>query len=307
MTSNTIIYSIARRNFRFLRTLFSYLSTVNIWLVQIFFIFSSKWCLQSRFLNRLGMQVLRIRLADKIWRARREKFNNKFKTKNIPKLSHALEELDKKGLVKVESALPDDMYRIAKRVAEDMKSGDIDFKSFVKAGAEYREVVVKDVAPELNCFLNNHFWLNDCVKSYLAKNKLGFLWRIKLVRDYDDTFDKNTLFHADTYFSTLKSFIYLDHVPKEQDVYNYLIGSHVMTQEILSLHRKYSIKLNSAPWPSDAEIGSLKYEQFLEDISPNTMVLSDTRGIHRRHPKTNPSDKWRATLFCSFRSSPFSG
>lgn len=275
-----------------------------------FLFFSSKWCLQSSLLNKLGAQTFRIKLADKALLKRRKIQIVKQEQAGVHvqrKILKASDELDQNGLIKVKSALPQEFFSQAKNLAELMKTNKINCNSFVKSGAEYRELAVRDVAPELNKFLEDNFWINNCVKSYLAKQKLPFLWRIKLVRDYDETFDKNTLFHADTYFSTLKAFIYLDRVTKEEDVYNYLLGSHVMTPEILSLHKIYATQYNDSPWPKDNELSELNFKRFLEDIEPNTLILSDTRGLHRRNPKHHRSKKWRATLFCSFRSTPFRG
>ena len=78
-----------------------------------------------------------------------------------------------------------------------------------------------------------------------------------------------------------------------------------MTNKIKKLHYRYSYMHNKQPWPTQEEVNSLNFNEFHQDIKKNTLVLSDTRGLHRRHPKAVADDKWRATLFCSFRSTPF--
>lgn len=293
-----------RRNLRFIRHFLSAFDQTRIWFIQIFYFFSAKFCLQSAFLNKIGTQSLRIRLADKIWYSRRKKLAD-LGIRYPEIVNKTLRKLDEDGVAKINSVLPDKQYKIAKDIAEAVRNDKIDYSHFIKTGAEYRQVVVKEVSPELNNYLTSDFWINDCVKSYLAKKKLGFLWRIKLIRDYDDTFDQNTLFHSDTYFPTLKAFIYLDNVNKDEDVYEYLFGSHLMTEDIFALHKKHAVMFNKSPWPDDDEIEILPHKKFLKNIKTNTLVLSDTRGLHRRHPKTQRTDKWRATLFCSFRTSPY--
>ena len=154
---------------------------------------------------------------------------------------------------------------------------------------------------EIEDHVITHF---NVVKTYLAKKRLKQEWRIKLVRDFDGTFDNNTLWHSDIFFSTLKVFIYLNSVPKEQDVFQYVETSHVMSASILDLHYRYSRNQCRQPWPSLDEVSKLGMNIFYDDIPKNTLILSDTRGIHRRHPKQFDNSDWRATLFCSFRSSP---
>ena len=145
------------------------------------------------------------------------------------------------------------------------------------------------------------------LKSYLAKRNLKQEWRIKLIRDFSGTFDNNTLWHSDTFFSTLKAFIYLNSVSKTQDVFQYMETTHIMSSEILDLHHQYASKECRQPWPSHDELSALNTTMFHDNISSNTLILADTRGIHRRHPKSINNNNWRATLFCSFRSTPFTG
>ena len=293
-----------KKKLRFIRTFEAWLSNAPLAIIQVFYLFTSKYILKSYFLNNLGIQKFRIKAADSsIHRRRKAGLSNlTFKNSDVDKF---LKKLDKDGIVEVQNVLPPQIFNKLTKISSDIRDDKIEYKHFVKAGAEYREVVVKNLDPALYSYLSKEFWLKDAAKSYLAKNNIKQEWRIKLIRDYDGTFDNNTLWHADTFFNTLKAFIYLNDVDEKKDVYNYMVGSHCMTPEILDLHHKYACSSNRQPWPSQQEIDDLNLQKFHKSIKANTLVLSDTRGLHRRRPKDQTDDNWRATLFCSFRSTPF--
>jgi len=273
-------------------------------LTQLLYTFSSQYVLNSRFLNSLGLHRFRIRLSDRLLSIRRQHPRYILKPTEEPLPSY-LDLLSCNGILRINNALPPRYFKRATDIAELVRSGQIQHKSFVKAGAEYREVVISEVDPSLYHYLSSQFWVSTVVKSYLAKRRVRQEWRIKLIRDYSGTFDNNTLWHADTFFSTLKAFIYLESVSKEQDVFQYLETSHLMSPDVLSLHQLYASEECRQPWPSDVELSSLDRPIFHEDISSNTLILADTRGLHRRHPKLTNNSNWRATLFCSFRCNPF--
>ena len=273
-------------------------------LLQILYVFSAQFVLNSKFLNYLGIQKFRIRLSDFSLSRRRNSLKFNFLLGSNLALSKYYSNLHTDGILRVNNALPSVYINRASSIVSNILSNQIPHKSFVKAGAEYREVVVSEADPLLYNFLVHELWVGNVVKTYLAKKRLKQEWRIKLVRDFDGTFDNNTLWHSDIFFSTLKVFIYLNSVPKEQDVFQYVETSHVMSASILDLHYRYSRNQCRQPWPSLDEVSKLGMNIFYDDIPKNTLILSDTRGIHRRHPKQFDNSDWRATLFCSFRSSP---
>lgn len=294
-----------KKKLRFLRTLEEYISNIPLGIIQIFYTFSAKFILRSKLLNTLGIQLFRIKMADMSIESRRK---SKISTTQKPEgglKDNRVSELLQKGILEIENVLPAEKFTEVKILVQKILTDGVKHKSFVKAGAEYKEVVVKDELPELYQYLNKEFWIADVAKSYLGKNRLKMEWRIKLIRDYDGTFDNNTLWHSDIYFNTLKAFIYLNDVDKSKDVYNYIEESHLMTPSVKKLHYEYSRKLNKQPWPSDREVDELNFKLFHKSIKENTLVISDTRGLHRRHLKSERDDNWRATLFCSFRTSPY--
>ena len=274
-------------------------------LFQIFLIFSSESYLRSKTLNRYNIQKVRISLAEYalLYRRRSLRYYCIGLSDNVIIDMH--DSLSTSGLVKSENVLPAEIFDRAKSIEAGILNNEVPFKEFVKAGAEYREIVVSDYDSELSSYLCNDFWAGKIARTYLAKSRLTQQWRIKLVRDYNNDFDRNTQWHCDTFFSTLKAFIYLNDVQKEQDVFEYLKCSHLMDESMYRLHCKYARDECRQPWPTDAEISSLKFDKFSEDILANTLILADTRGLHRRHPKSFSNSGWRATLFCSYRCSPF--
>ncbi len=293
-----------KKRLRFLRDVENFISNIPVGIIQIFYIFSSKYILRSKFLNSLGFQIFRIRLADYLLERRQKNLISRTHHENKIKAEY-LKKLKEEGVLEVKNVLPTEIFDKLHNIIESIKKDKTEYKHFVKAGAEYREVVVKTVDPELFDYLTRNFWVKELAKSYLGKKKVKMEWRIKLIRDYDGTFDNNTLWHADTFFNTLKAFIYLNDVDSSKDVYNYVLGSHVMTPAILDLHYRYSKNNLKQPWPDKTEIERLNLPKFHKSIQSNTLVLSDTRGLHRRRPKDQADRLWRSTLFCSFRSSPF--
>ena len=173
--------------------------------------------------------------------------------------------LTSSGIVRVNNVLPSSSLERAGRIVSGILEDQICYKSFVKAGAEYREVVVSDIDPILHNYLISEFWVGTLVKSYLAKRNLKQEWRIKLIRDFSGTFD-NTLWHSDTFFSTLKAFIYLNSVSKTQDVFQYMETTHIMSSEILDLHHQYASKECRQPWPSHDELSALNTTMFHDVI-----------------------------------------
>jgi hypothetical protein len=294
-----------KQKMRPLKKIYTLFSNTPLGGIQFFYILSSKYVLKSRFLNVLGCQVFRIKVADFLLE-RRQRLTCLAKPQNHVTDGYC-KMLDVNGLIEVPNVLPKAVFERVVCLSKRVRDGDLQHKHFIKAGAEYREIVIKDCDPDLYAYLTNSFWLTDAVKSYLAKKSIKQEWRIKLIRDHDGSFDQNTLWHADTFFNTLKAFIYIDDVPEDKDVFNYILRSHRMSQKILKLHYKYSRAFNKQPWPSQEEIDDLGLELFHKSIQSNTLLLADTRGLHRRRPKKKANDDWRATLFCSFRSTPFKG
>ena len=122
----TIDFKTFKRRFRFIRSIFKFVGNLNVWFVQILYFFSSKWCLQSSLLNKLGSQTFRIKLADKALLKRRSIQSSKQQKAGVPvqsKITNALSELDEKGLIKVKSVLPEEFFSAA-NLAEQMKSND---------------------------------------------------------------------------------------------------------------------------------------------------------------------------------------
>ena len=252
------LFLIFKKRLRFLRSLERFISNIPLGVIQVFYIFSSKYILKSKFLNLIGCQTFRIKLADRLLKRRRRLLNHRNLLGQKIDLNF-LSTLEADGILEVERALPMEMFVRLNNTVDQIKNDQIDYKHFVKAGAEYREVVVKESDPELYDYLTTAFWVKDLAKTYLGKTNLKLEWRIKLIRDYDGSFDNNTLWHADTFFNTLKAFIYLNDVDSSKDVYNYFVGSHIMTPDVLKLHYRYSSNALKQPWPNKCEIDAFNF------------------------------------------------
>jgi len=118
-------------------------------------------------------------------------------------------------------------------------------------------------------------------------------------------------FHRDTFFSSMKFWYFIDPVTADNGPFIYVPGSHKLTQERLEWEQQQAMKaVNGSPQIggsfriSQAEMTAMGLSEPLTlTAKPNTLVIADTLGFHRRGD-AKPGTR-RLSIYSSNRPSPF--
>lgn len=123
---------------------------------------------------------------------------------------------------------------------------------------------------------------------------------------------QNTL-HMDTFHSTAKAWLYLQDVGPDDGPLLYVPGSHRMTPERLEWERDLSTRAAHDPDPEvaagsfridRATVARLGYRAPVAMTVPaNTLVVADTHGFHARCASDRPTH--RSELYATLRRNPF--
>lgn len=120
-------------------------------------------------------------------------------------------------------------------------------------------------------------------------------------------------FHSDTFHPTMKAWLFLDDVDDAIGPFNYVPGSHRATAERLQWDYENSIAGKDLE-NSYAQRGSLRIspmelrarafaEPMIMRVPANTLVMADTHGFHRRGDAAPGSS--RLAIYAYSRSNPF--
>ena len=125
--------------------------------------------------------------------------------------------------------------------------------------------------------------------------------------------DIQSFYHSDTFHPTLKSWFYLQDVDEDEAPLTYVPGSHRITRRRLAMERRMSLSARDAGDRltaegsfrfSESQIGRLGYGPPRKlPVAANTLVVTDTSGIHRRSPTTRQTA--RLSIWAYSRSNPF--
>ncbi len=125
--------------------------------------------------------------------------------------------------------------------------------------------------------------------------------------------DPQTHFHADTFHATAKAWLFLRDVAEEDGPFVYVPGSHRVSSARLAWERSQS---EIAAAAQDRHHAAGSFRATADDIAAmgygppvsfavpaNTLVVADTHGFHARGPSLRPSV--RVALYGSLRRNPF--
>lgn len=125
--------------------------------------------------------------------------------------------------------------------------------------------------------------------------------------------DPQTEWHADTFHSTAKAWLFLHPVGAQDGPFAYWPGSHAATPGRLAWEQQASVGAASHPNRLHAR-GSLRASEeelaamcpgapALATVTGNTLIVADTGGFHRRMP--SPASSVRVEIYFSLRRNPF--
>jgi len=282
-----------------------------IWIVQLFTArksFKANPILGSRLLNGLGLHLLRIVFSRIMIALRQSLVGNKvpaslrrnFRSEGICILPN-LVSADQLANIKLE-------MQAYKGDARQRQEGSTIIQRILL------DVETLNQMPELNGILNKPEFLNPL--AYASANQTRspvFLERLRHNKGVKQTDPQKTL-HSDTFHSTMKAWLFLADVGKQDGPFSYVRGSNRLSWARLKWEYKRSLiaaKLNDG----HSEDGSFRVtandlkemhlpEPELITVSAGTLVIANTNGFHRRSEAL--ADATRLCLWTSFRPNPFS-
>ena len=263
--------------------------------------------LGSAALNRRGLHLARVRIAERMAAARRARL-----APHVDAASRAAYERD--GFLLVEGALPpEDFAALRRDLAErPLRSWERREGSTVTRRGSLDMPDIEGRAP-LERLMANPL-MADLLR-YVAGcggEPLIHLQTVLAGGDAAGADPQNSL-HMDTFHPTAKAWLYLQDVGPEDGPLLYVPGSHRATPERLAWERELSIGAAHAADPEIAAgsfrvdeemLGALGYPAPRAMTVPaNTLVVANTHGFHARKASTRPTS--RSEIYGSLRRNPF--
>lgn len=258
-------------------------------------------------LNRRGLHVARVRLAEEMAARRRERLGLR-----IDEGLRALYEAQ--GYLVIENFLPVEQFLALRRDVEEspLRSWERREGSTVTRRGSLDLPDIEGRAPLEQLMASAR--IADLLR-YVAGcggEPLIHLQTILAEGDAARPDPQNSL-HMDTFHSTAKAWLYLQDVAEEDGPLRYVPGSHRMTPARLEWERELSIGAARNPDPeiaagsfriSDAMLERLGYPAAKALAVPaNTLVVANTHGFHARKASTRPTS--RSEIYGSLRRNPF--
>ena len=223
---------------------------------------------QARVLRQEGILVIRDFLTEDRFLALREECSRLLDSEDAPRVVH-----DHGGAT-----------------LEQIKLLDLDMRE------AYPEIFAWFMHPTLQALVSAAEKRNvDFFKAHIALERLT-------KQTTDD--DREADLHVDTFFNTHKGWLYLDDVQLENSPFVYVPGSHQL--RLSRLRRTYLESLGSNQRSRRVLVDELAEHGGSEEVyscHPNTLVIANTCGYHRRH--SGDPGKQRTALHFSFRFNPF--
>ncbi len=261
----------------------------------------------SPFLNRRGLHLKRIRLAETMadWRRRR--------LVRLLTAEHreAYEEL---GFVVVENVLPDEVFRA---LSEEVETSEFDAREMKQGDTVTRFISLPPAVlrrtPHLAAFVNGPLFQG--LMRYVGSANIDPLVTLHtvLTTPGQGRPDPQRTFHSDTFHSTAKSWFFLRDVATEDGPFSYVPGSHRLTAGRLDWEYEQSLSAAASPIhphsrgsfrATEDELSAMGYPPFVAfPVPANSLVVADTHGFHARRPSSRPST--RLAVYGSLRISPF--
>lgn len=272
--------------------------------------FSSRSVLGSTTLNAAGLHVLRKKVAHWVCARRRQRMR--------PLLApdHA-GQWDATGLIQIENFLEPARWAA---VCDELLSAALPMTEMEQPPALTRRanldvVTCRERYPALLSLVDDSRLIS--LLQYAAGYRGRPVVSVQCVHsDWRDTrgrHDPQTDWHADTFHSTAKAWLFLHPVGERDGPLGYRPGSHILTERRLRWEQSASIgaarhsnrlHARGSFRASEEELEAMGYGDPLVAIVPgNTLVIADTSGFHRRTP--SPAPTVRVEVYFSLRRNPF--
>lgn len=261
----------------------------------------------SQRLNRRGLHVARVRLADAICRWRRRRLAPKVR-------ADWREAFDRDGFVAIPDIVPPEEFAALRAAvlgyeapAREMRQGDAITRRMAIDPDMLRAI------PALRRLLERE----DIVAlfHYVASYRITPLHYIQTIvsKAGGNEPDPQEVLHADSFHSSLKSWLFLNPVAVEDGPFTYVPGSHRFTPERMAWERARSLadpraidrlSARGSPRIGTPELEAMKLSSAQSlAVAANTLVVADTVGFHARGPSLLSGE--RVELWSYARRNPF--
>jgi hypothetical protein len=259
-------------------------------------------------LNAAGLHVWRKSLAARLCERRRAAIG-----KNLP--AHWLAQYQRQGMVRIDNFLePQALAQLRTELATHA----LPMVEMAQAPALTRRANLDARScahmPATLALIQDPRFIG--LLQYVAGYRGQPIIALQVVRsdaDAPGAHDPQTDWHADTFHSTAKAWLFLHEVRADEGPLGYRPGSHAMSPQRLQWEAEQSIAAAThanglharGSWRADeATLTRLGYAQRFEAaVSANTLVMADTSGYHRRTPSLKPTV--RLEVYMSLRRNPF--
>lgn len=261
----------------------------------------------SRRLNRWGLHRGRVRLAAALsaWRRRRL-------ARGVP--AHWREAFDRDGYVAIRDVVPPEQFPALRAAllayrgeAREMRQGDAITRRLAIDPAMLQAI------PQLRSLLQR----KDIVAlfHYVAGFRvapLHYLQTIVTHEGHDET-DPQEALHADSFHSSLKSWLFLNPVAEDEAPFRYVPGSHRFEGGRLDWEYRRSqidpARMDRLTGRGSPRVSPEELEQMglpparALSVPGNTLVVADTGGFHARGASVRPVE--RVEIWSYSRRNPF--
>jgi hypothetical protein len=261
----------------------------------------------SKRLNRMGLHVVRMRLAHQLAWYRRKRIG-----RQLPEEYRA--QFEKNGFILIPNyleaqafaAVSEQIFAI-KAPAREMVQGDTITRR-IAIGPDYLKSV-----PELRGIIEDPLWRR--LMQYVSSYKTEPLYYVQTIIKSETGVeaDPQTKIHSDTFHPTMKAWFFLHDVGENEGPFKYVPGSHLLTKERLAWEKARSLEAaegldylssRGSMRIEPEELSSLGLPQPQTfAVSANTLVIADTCGFHAR--AASVGSNMRIEIWAYSRRNPF--
>ena len=269
--------------------------------------FKSNPILGSPRLNRMGLHVKRVSLAEKL-SIRRQAGLARLIT------DEQAQTINRDGYITIKNVLPDDVFA---KLSAEVENTEFLAREMRQGGTVTRLIPLPPSLLASMANLNN--FINGDLFQGLLRYSASFnheslvnLHTVITDPELGDT-DPQTMFHSDTFHATAKGWFFLRDVEMADGPFGYVPGSHRMTKK--RLEWEYEQSLIAAKHENGhhalgsfranaSDIKAMGYGEIEPlPVPANSLVIADTHGFHARCESTRAST--RLSIYGSLRCNPF--
>lgn len=258
-------------------------------------------------LNRAGLHVARMRLAQRMAERRRERM--------VALISRDDQiAFRRDGFVVKPEFLPPPVFAALK---EQVLGFSAPAREQIEGDAITRRIALDRQAlarlPAVRGLVEGAEWLG--LIRYVGSSRLAPLTYIQTIfaHAHRAVLDPQTRLHADTFHPTVKAWLFLSDVAEDEGPFVYVPGSHRLTTRRLAWERRISLtarhhpdveSARGSPRIDAAEVRRLGLGEAKKFAVPqNTLIVADTMGFHARGESARQSA--RVEIWAYGRRNPF--